>query len=414
MLTVLARKIVAVAALCACVACGKKGPPLAPLHLVPAAASEPVARRVADRVRLRFVLPKTNANGPGPVDLERVEIYAITIAPGAPPPPNRELLSKAYLVGQIPVRPAPVEGETPKEGDTRPEPGTAVTFDEELDAAKLTPVPSKTPAGPAVAKPIPQPAAAHPSDLTIPTQPLDVAMLPGLTPPAAAAPPAPKYPSRIYTVRGVTRSGRFGAPSPRMEVPLIPVPSPPSAVSSRGTETGVMIEWKPPTEPPMPLSYNVYRTADPMQPVNTAPVAAAAFEYVGAAFGEEHCFRLRGISVAGIVLTEGPMSEETCVTPRDTFAPAAPKRVDAVPTPGQISLIWEANTEKDLAGYIVLRGEAPDGVLQPVTPAPIRDSHYTDTTVKPGVRYIYAVVAADTATPPNLSPQSPRVEETAR
>ena len=40
------------------VACGQKGPPLAPLHLVPAAANEvSTARRVGDRARLRFVLP---------------------------------------------------------------------------------------------------------------------------------------------------------------------------------------------------------------------------------------------------------------------------------------------------------------------------------------------------------------------
>jgi hypothetical protein len=34
--------------------------------------------------------------------------------------------------------------------------------------------------------------------------------------------------------------------------------------------------------------------------------------------------------------------------------------------------------------------------------------------VKPGVRYVYVVVAVDTATPSNTSPQSARVEETAR
>jgi hypothetical protein len=32
----------------------------------------------------------------------------------------------------------------------------------------------------------------------------------------------------------------------------------------------------------------------------------------------------------------------------------------------------------------------------------------------PGVRYLYAVVAVDTATPPNMSATSERVEETAR
>ena len=463
-----ARTVVACAALCVLAACGQKGPPLAPLHLVPAPVSELGVRRVDDRVRLRFVLPTRNANGPGPIDLDRVEIYAVTIAPGAPPPPNRDLLSKAYLVGEVAVRPAPVEGETPKEGDTRPEPGAAVTFDEQLDAAKLTPVAFKAPAAPAAPAPdatatppaasiptlvegppailpgaplppatIPaepgQPATAEPAPAqpAPPAQPTPAGQPPATRepaavdqPPAAGAPaaakpqppPPPKFPARVYAVRGVTKSGRFGPPSTRIEVLLIPVPSPPTAVASRVTESAVVIEWKPPTEPPLPLSYNVYEAGDPMQPINTAPIAAVAFEHTAAKFGEEHCYRMRGITVAGAtaVLTEGAMSEETCVTPRDVFAPAAPKRLDAVPTPGQISLIWEANTEKDLAGYIVLRGDAPDGTLQPLTPEPIRDTSYRDTTVKPGVRYIYAVVAVDTATPPNTSAQSPRVEETAR
>src|SRR4030095_8188969 len=94
--------------------------------------------------------------------------------------------------------------------------------------------------------------------------------------------------------------------------------------------------------------------------------------------------------------------------------PAAPRGLAAVPTAGQISLIWDANTEKDLAGYLVLRGDAPDGPLTAIPQAPIKETSYRATTFKPGSRYIYAVVAVDNATPPNFSAQSGRVEETAR
>jgi fibronectin type 3 domain-containing protein len=50
----------------------------------------------------------------------------------------------------------------------------------------------------------------------------------------------------------------------------------------------------------------------------------------------------------------------------------------------------------------------------PVTAAPITETTYRDTTAVPGVRYVYAVVAVDNATPPNRSAPSNRVEESAR
>ena len=71
---------------------------------------------------------------------------------------------------------------------------------------------------------------------------------------------------------------------------------------------------------------------------------------------------------------------------------------------------WDA----DVAGYLVLRGVPGDATLQTLTPAPIPDTRYTDTTVTPGTRYVYAVRAVDGQATPNVSVDSARVEETAR
>ena len=97
-----------VVAFVALAACGKKGPPLAPLRLVPGQVSDLTVRRVGPEVQLRFKLPTSNANGPGRIDLDHVEIYAVTVAPGSVTPPNRDLLTKTYLVGTIPVKPLPL------------------------------------------------------------------------------------------------------------------------------------------------------------------------------------------------------------------------------------------------------------------------------------------------------------------
>ena len=94
---------------------------------------------------------------------------------------------------------------------------------------------------------------------------------------------------------------------------------------------------------------------------------------------------------------------------------AAGPPVNASSGEGAITLIWEPNAEPDVAGYLVLRGEAGDATLTPVTDTVVTESRYTDRTVKPGVRYVYAVQAIDTRLPrPNVSDESARVEETAR
>jgi fibronectin type 3 domain-containing protein len=118
------------------------------------------------------------------------------------------------------------------------------------------------------------------------------------------------------------------------------------------------------------------------------------------------------VITAGVVAIESAASERVCVTPADTFAPAPATGLTAVASSGLISLIWNASSDTDLAGYLVLRGEAPGDTLQPLTAAPIQETTFRDTNVKAGTRYVYVVVAVDAAG--NRSGPSNRVEETAR
>ncbi len=111
---------------------------------------------------------------------------------------------------------------------------------------------------------------------------------------------------------------------------------------------------------------------------------------------------------------EGPASAPGCVTPRDTFPPPAPGALEAVAGASVISLIWEAVDAPDLAGYLVFRGTAPGEATTPLTPEPIGATSFEDRTVTAGVRYVYVVVAVDSATPVNRSLPSNRAEETAR
>ena len=81
-----------------------------------------------------------------------------------------------------------------------------------------------------------------------------------------------------------------------------------------------------------------------------------------------------------------------CHTPQDDFAPAPPADLQALPGSGEITLIWSPNVESDLAGYLVLRGTAGDDTLTEITASPVTGTRYVDRPVKPGVRYVYAVI----------------------
>jgi hypothetical protein len=145
-----------------------------------------------------------------------------------------------------------------------------------------------------------------------------------------------------------------------------------------------------------------------------APLKATTFTDTRVEYGVERCYVVRTAETMATLSVESEGPEPTCVKAADVFPPAAPKSLAAVSSAGAISLIWEGTEEPDLAGYIVLRGTAPGDPVEAVAPHPLRETTFRDTAVKPGRRYVYAVVAVDTATPPNTSAPSNRIEETAR
>jgi hypothetical protein len=188
----------------------------------------------------------------------------------------------------------------------------------------------------------------------------------------------------------------------------------------------VTITWAPPggaTDEAPGVTYNVYAVSAPAPagtppsapaPLNGKPLDATTYTHGGSTPGQEQCFVVRSAATVGTMTVESDPSPPICVTPADTFPPNAPTGLAAVAGAGIINLIWDANTDADLAGYLVLRGEAPGDTLQPLTPQPIRETRYVDRAVQPGVTYVYAVVAVDRAPTPNRSGLSNKVQETAR
>jgi hypothetical protein len=154
----------------------------------------------------------------------------------------------------------------------------------------------------------------------------------------------------------------------------------------------------------------------PAGPINPSPLDVLTFEdLLPSLDGRERCYVIRSVRGQGAQAVEGHPSDPACIVPMDDVAPEPPSGLAAESAEGAIALRWVPNAESDVAGYLILRGEAGDATLTPVTDTVVTEARYTDRTVKPGVRYVYAVQAIDTKLPrPNVSAESARVEEIAR
>ncbi len=446
-------------------ACGKKGPPLAPFSRVPSAVGGITTNRIGDDIYLTFQVPSTNADGRKPADIQEVRVYAVTADHA---PTNEAQREMATLIATVPVRPimpdppAPVNGSAPPPVPLPPgvdrgttavvrehvtqdtEAAVTLPIDKKIAVTAVPPSSNASPFGPLVAPPPTRLPGRHYFAIASSTRDRKSAPSPVVSLPLERGSSAPGAPVITTDATSMTITWTPPADARAASFLIPPTPKPPTVVP--GNETPGNVTPKAPA-PLAPLAaktlgfasdattYHVYdvtpkpdlpavpdASAAPVLPnpydikmpaaITPAPVADAEFVVKGVAFGVERCFEVRAVDkVYGAVII-GPPSPRTCITPQDEFPPAAPRSVAAIAAPGVINLIWEANTEADLAGYIVLRGDAPGDTLQAVTSEPITTNTFRDDTVKPGARYVYAVVAVDRSK--NHSPPSSRVEETAR
>ena len=341
-------------------ACGSKGDPLPPYRPVPEKPANLLVTRMPETpITLRFELPKASADGT-PLNLAALEIYSVMRPSTERAPEVTDIGGRGNLLARIDLK-------------EPPQPGSAFVW-EDSSADAMTPAP-----------------------LVV----------------------------RYYAVIGLSGHNRRGAVSEVVGVPLGPFPPAPSKLSASTTETAIKLDWLS-TAPG--VGYRVFEVKDGKaagSPLNESLLTATTFEDNRMAFGVERCYLVRAVRDPKLVALSAPgvtanasiesgVSNTVCVTPADVFPPPAPANLTAIAGTGAINLIWDAVDTADLAGYLVLRAEAPGEKLLPLFDLPIPDTTYKDATAKTGTRYVYAVVAVDKATPPNRSKESNRVEETGR
>lgn len=374
--------------------CGQKGPPLPPIIRTPLAPVITADRR-GDEVQIALTAPAANVDGSRPANITRVDVYAINGVPRGMT--DLEIMKKGTKVASVPVK-------APKD------PNAAVEQDEPAENAEAP-----------VGEGLDQGASSSVVE-AITTSILESDALKDVDRPLLGPPAASEL--RTYVGVGIDKNGKPGQFSKRIAVPLLLPPAPPPPIGINYDEHTITITWKAP-EPSaadgdvLPshsfgtlqpeVRYNLYDAAT-NQRLNDKPIRENGYEDKRMDWGAKRCYLVRSVEDAGTLAIESEATGPVCETLVDTFPPAAPKGLNTVATEGAINLIWNANTEPDLAGYYVLR--APAGQeLQRITPMPLTDASFFDN-VRAGVRFEYAVQAVDKAG--NVSPASERVEETAR
>ena len=375
------------AALVVSASCGRKGPPLPPFARAPVAPGELTATRRGDTVEIGFVVPSSNPDQTRPANIERVEIYALTTTSARVP--DLDIVSRGERIASVEVK-------APRDPDR--------TIDPDEPASDLQPLEGRgldQGAGTAVFEDL---AGAD----AIPSAPA-LAAAPG----EPLVGPSCQEPTRVYVGFGISVQGRRGLLSRQATVPLRKAPAALPRPAVKYDESGVTVAWQaaaPATAEesgtrlasrPIGCSapsvgYHVYEvdSAQAETRLTKEPLAASPFVDRRVEWGSQRCYTVRAVHSTGALSVESDPAPPVCENLTDTFPPAAPKGLVAVASEGAINLIWDANAEKDLAGYLVLRAPAATKEFSTVTPDALRDTTFTDK-VPAGTPFVYAIQAVD-------------------
>ncbi|MCZ6695579.1 MAG: hypothetical protein O7A63_03465 [Acidobacteria bacterium] len=338
--------------LLACVGCGNKGPPRAPIRIQPTAVRGLVLRQIGQGVVVSFVLPPSSEVGPAPKGPLRLHLLrmlsADSLRPGA--------VSDRYLLIQFRKHARTV----------------AVATAEDLVRA----------------------AAGGRLRLVDPG------------PPASTESISRRY---LYSVMVTADEGKESRLSVPHLIEVLREFAPPTDLGLETAEGEVRLSWKPGTGGG--IGFNVYRwravdAGPPERPMNRTPIGGPEYVDTEFQYGETYVYSVRGLIVPDLPVRESAGSSERRVTPIDVYAPAAPAGVAVSAEGSVIKVYWFPNSETDLGGYRLYRRAGMEGEFALLGETGSAETAFVDGTARAGVRYHYVVTAVDAMTPPNESDRS--------
>jgi len=218
----------------------------------------------------------------------------------------------------------------------------------------------------------------------------------------------------VYVVTAEDALGRSSGPSERLVVPYLAAPKAPRALRASPGDRRISLTWQPPAElmdgspAPEDLHYLVLRGAGAegaLAPITPQPVAGTAFTDEGVENDADYRYAVRAVRVDPAVTATGETSGVVVAAAADTTPPAAPAGLVAVPSEGAVRLAWNPSPSPDVATYAVYRAGETGDFMRIATTRAVATVHL-DRDVRAGTTYRYAVTALDNARRPNESPRS--------
>ena len=381
--------------------CGAKGPPMAPLLRVPEPPSELVVQRMGEEIFIGFTLPAQNLDGARPADLERVDVYAMTVQPRIPadrPLELEEFQAAATLVATVEVALPEQEGAAAVEGtdaqavDQRPAQGMPVVISETLTSDLLMPV---DPWVDERRRRLEE--EAEEEELT------------ALVPAPLMTPPQPGPLQRRYAVVGVSSSGRESEPPERVVVSLVPAPFAPSPPTVTYGEDTADIAWALPVGVRLTVQRPATTELDDADESAESNGSSTATPAIGTAVApatsqtpvtpQAPPTSLTPASPLTPVSPLTPLTPATISPPATSVTPATSLMPDAPVGPPPVLrsrpiVEWPPASRYEL--YEVAE-PADDRVAmpRPLHATPMDEAAYTDPRVEIGVERCYAVLTLD-------------------
>src|SRR5215475_6602315 len=173
------------------------------------------------------------------------------------------------------------------------------------------------------------------------------------------------------------------------------------------------------TSPANVAGYNIYRRqGGSFNKINAEPLSEPRFVDRNFQFGSNYQYVVRSLSFkpGSASLSESIESDDSPPldhTPKDTFPPSPPKPVTIASINSTVSIFWPLSAEPDVVGYNVYRAEgetAPPEKWVKLNPELHKTASFRDDKVQVGKKYFYQITAVDAYG--NESARSETVSET--